>query len=84
MMNSSKQKDGLHPKPSLTKPLELGMLQTQLKQQNAAEQTEIGRLIFYHYCCWRVGGAVPVKISTCNSFPRKYQTMPQNYYQYWC
>ena len=29
-------------------------------------------------------GAVPVKISTGNNFPRKYQRVPQNYYKYWC
>ena len=32
-----------------------------------------GRLIFYHYWCWRAGGTAPVKTSTGNSFPRKYQ-----------
>ena len=45
---------------------------------------ENGRLIFYHYWCWRAGGAVPVKTSTGNNFPRKYQRSPKNYYQYWC
>ena len=44
----------------------------------------LGRLIYYHYWCWRVGGAVPVKTSTGNNFPRKYQRFPRNYYQYWC
>ena len=44
----------------------------------------LGRLIFYHYWCWRAGGAVPVKTSTGNHFPRKYQRIPRNYYQYWC
>ena len=43
-----------------------------------------GRLIFYHYWCWRDGGAAQVKTSTGNNFPRKYQRMPRNYYQYWC
>ena len=43
-----------------------------------------GRLIFYHYWCWRAGGAAPVKTSTGNNFPRKYQRIPRNYYQYWC
>ena len=28
-----------------------------------------GRLIYYHYWCWHVGGAVPVKTSTGNNFP---------------
>ena len=41
-------------------------------------------LIYYHYWCWRVGGAVLVKTSTGNNFPRKYQRLPRNYYQYWC
>ena len=43
-----------------------------------------GRLIFYHYWCWGARGAVPVKTSTGNNFPRKYQRIPRNYYQYWC
>ena len=44
-----------------------------------------GRLIYYHYWCWRAGGTVPVKISTgSNTFPRKYQKFPRNYYQYRC
>ena len=29
-------------------------------------------------------GAAPVKTSTGNNFPRKYQRIPRNYYQYWC
>ena len=29
-------------------------------------------------------GAVPVKIGTGNDFPRNYQRIPQNYFQYWC
>ena len=33
----------------------------------------LGRLIFYHDWCWRVGGAVPAKTSTGNTFPRKYR-----------
>ena len=32
-----------------------------------------GRLIFYHYWCWRTRGAATVKTSTGNNFPRKYQ-----------
>ena len=36
-----------------------------------------GRLIYYHYWCWRVGGAVPVKTSTGNHFPSKYQRFSQ-------
>ena len=44
----------------------------------------LGRLIYYHYWCWRVGGAVPVKTSTGNNFPRKYQRFARNYCQYWC
>ena len=43
-----------------------------------------GRLIFYHYWCWRAGGAAPVKASTGNHFPGKYQRIRRNYYQYWC
>ena len=42
-----------------------------------------GRLIFYHWC-WRARGAAPVKTSTGNSSPRKYQRIPRNYYQCWC
>ena len=43
-----------------------------------------GRLIYYHYWCWRVRGAVPVKTSTGNNVPRKCQRIPRNYCQYWC
>ena len=32
----------------------------------------------------RAGGAAPVKTSTGNNFPREYQRIPRNYYQYWC
>ena len=39
---------------------------------------------FYHYWCWRAGGAAPVKTTTGNNFPRKYLRIPRNYYQYWC
>ena len=28
-----------------------------------------GRLIFYHYWCWRTGGAAPVEPNTGNYFP---------------
>ena len=38
----------------------------------------VGRLIFYHYWCWRAGGAAPAKTSTSNNFPRKYQRIPRN------
>ena len=34
--------------------------------------TKLGRLIFYHYWCWRAGSAAPVLVS------------PRNYYQYLC
>ena len=35
-----------------------------------------GRLSFYHYWCWRAGGAAPVKTSTLgDNFPRK---IPEN------
>ena len=43
-----------------------------------------GRLIFYHYWCWRARGAAPVKTSTGNNFPREHQRIPRNYYQYRC
>ena len=49
------------------------------------EQEEItSRLIYYHYWCWHVGGAVPVKTSIGTSFPRKYQRNHRNDYQCWC
>ena len=44
-------------------------------------QKKDGRLIFYHYWCWRAGGAAPVKTSTGNNFLRKYQRIPRNYYR---
>ena len=34
--------------------------------------------------CWPVGGAMPVKTSTGNHFPRKYQRIPRNDCHYWC
>ena len=43
-----------------------------------------GRLIYYHYWCWRVRGAAPVKTSTGHNFPWEYQRNPRNSYQYWC
>ena len=43
-----------------------------------------GRLIFYHFWCWRARGAAPVKPSTGSHFPRKYPRIPRNHYQYWC
>ena len=44
-----------------------------------------GRLIFFHYSCWGVGDAIPIKISSAgNNFPRKYRGIPQKYDQYWC
>ena len=46
--------------------------------------TFTGRLIYYHYWCWRVEGATPVKTGTGKNFPKKYQRFARNYYQYWC
>ena len=57
---------------------------TLLTRTNQTDMSYYGRLIFYHYWCWRAGGAAPVKTSTGNIFPRKYQRIPRNYYQYWC
>ena len=58
---------------------------TVLRRYGRVSETPcFGRLIFHHYWCWRVRGAVPVKISTGNNFPREYQRIPRNYYQYWC
>ena len=37
------------------------------------EAGKFWRLTFDHYWCWRTGGAAPVKTSTGNNFPRKYQ-----------
>ena len=36
-----------------------------------------GRLIFYHYWCWRVGGAVPVETSTGNNFLENAREFPE-------
>ena len=36
-----------------------------------------GRLIYYHYWCWRVGGAVPVKTSTGNNFLENTRDFPE-------
>ena len=48
------------------------------ENKNACKIQEIGRLIFYHYWCWRARGAAPVKTSTGNNLPRKYQRIPRN------
>ena len=41
-------------------------------------RASVGRLIFA-----TTGGAAPVKTSAGNNFPRKYQRIASNYYQYW-
>ena len=55
-----------------------------MSENGPSKKAHYGRLIFYHYWCWRVGGAVPVKNSTGNNCPRKCQRFPRIYYQYWC
>ena len=42
---------------------------------------QLGDWLFYHYWCWRTRGAAPVKTSTGNNFPRKYQRIPRNDYR---
>ena len=36
-----------------------------------------GRLIFYHYWCWRAGSAAPVKTSTGNNFLENTREFPE-------